>query len=102
MKARKDAGLDDDDETQSQQPEKKTQVTFPGTDMEFKSGWISADDLTAADPKVADVLDKVASGVDATELSTQELLAARRKLNIKKPKPATESLREMIERKLNS
>lgn len=105
MRARKAAGLDDDEESQSaepaQKPEKKTQVTFPGTEIDFKSGWIKADDLTAADPTVASVLDKVASGVPASELSTQELLAARRKLNIKKPEPATESLREMIEWKLN-
>lgn len=79
--ARKDLGYDDesDHDSQKEQP-KLDQVTFPGTDIDFKTGWVHADDLTAADSKVADVLDKVASGVNPSELSMQELLTARRNL----------------------
>jgi len=102
-RGRKAAGLDDEEEADTtQKPEKKTQITFPGTDMEFKSGWISADDLTAANPNVSAVLDKLASGVKPQDLSTSEILAGRQKLarHQKKPEPATESLREMINRKL--
>lgn len=79
--ARKDLGYDDESDYDSQKEQPKlNQVTFPGTDINFEKGWVNADNLTAADSKVADVLDKVASGVEPSDLSMQELLAARRKL----------------------
>jgi ribosomal protein L12E/L44/L45/RPP1/RPP2 len=100
-KARSSAGLNDNEESEPEpETQAKSEVAFPGTDIDFEKAWVKADDLTAADSKVADVLDKVASGVDPSELSMQELLAARRKLNIKKPKAATESLRQVLNKKL--
>lgn len=103
-KARSDVGASDAgvDNASASQPQiqDKEEVAFPGTDIDFEKAWVKADDLTAADSKVADVLDKVASGVDPSELSMQELLAARRKLNISKPKGTNESLRQVLNKKL--
>lgn len=100
--ARSRLGLDDAEQDSKEPNQRSTpqQVTFPGTDIEFKTSWVNADDLTAADTKVASVLDKIAGGVDPSELSMQELLAARRKLNMAKAKDTNESLREHINRAL--
>lgn len=100
--ARSRLGLDDAEQDSKELDQRSTpqQVTFPGTDIEFKTGWVNADDLTGADTKVASVLDKIAGGADPSELSMQELLAARRKLNMSKAKDTNESLKEHINRAL--